>query len=123
MSLAELLVFGIVWGGLMSYFLMPLDDKISLEGTFSHVFIVSLKKLFFHKKAIFAFVLLVITVMSIWYYSLSAEEYDKLHGITGESADPHEQAIIYTISTIVYATLLYLFLAVRWTVRSVKAAK
>lgn len=121
MPFTEIVVFAIVWGGLMSYFLRPFDDKISMEGTFSRVFIVSLKKLLFHKKAVLAFLLLVITLASIWFYFLSAEEYAKLHAITRESAaDPQEQAIFYMISTVLYTALLYLISAVRWTVVSVK---
>ncbi|MBS8266334.1 hypothetical protein DYI25_18080 [Mesobacillus boroniphilus] len=124
MQFTEIVVFAIVWGGLMTYFLIPFDNKISIEGTFPKAFMVSLKKQVFHKKAILAFALLLVTLITIWSDFKSAVVYDILHGITRESAaDPQEQAIFYMISVMIYAALLYLFLAVRWTVKAVKAAK
>ncbi|WP_415816975.1 hypothetical protein [Mesobacillus thioparans] len=69
-----------------------------------------------HKKAILAFLLLLITILSIRSYFLSAEEYDRLHGITRKYDSP----VFYLISVVLYAAVLYLFLAIRWAFKSAK---
>jgi hypothetical protein len=122
MSLAELMVFGIVWGGLMVYFLTPFNNKISVEGdaqvTVSKAFKESLTKLILHKKAILALLLLVITLNFIWSYFISIDDYNKLHGVTSESGKP--QAIFNMISVTLYSATLYILLAVRRALKSKK---
>lgn len=118
MQLTAIVVFAIVWGGLMIYFLTPFHGKMERNpnDTFSKALQVSLARLILHKKAILALILLLVTLMSIRSYFISAEEYDRLHAITREAGDPG----FYMISVVLYAALLYLFLAVRWAMNSSK---
>ncbi|WP_226678474.1 hypothetical protein [Mesobacillus jeotgali] len=115
MSLAELLVFGIVWGGLMVYFLTPFNNKISSKGnskvTVSKAFKESLTRLILHKKAILALLMLIITLNFIWSYFISIDDHNKLHGVNSESVKP--QAILSMVSLTLYSVLLYILLAVR----------
>jgi uncharacterized membrane protein (UPF0182 family) len=119
LEFAELVVFGIVWGGLMVYFLTPFNNKISVEGnskvTVSKAFKESLTRLLLHKKAILALLMLIITLNFIWSYFISIDDHNKLHGVTSESSKP--QAIFYMISITLYALLLYILLAVRRTLK------
>lgn len=118
MQLTAIVVFAVVWGGLMVYFLTPFNDRYRLDGNvaFSKAFRVSLKRLILHKKAILALLLLLFTVMSIRSYFISAEEYDRMHGINREYDSP----VFYMISVILYAAILFLFLAIRWAVKTAK---
>ncbi|MBT2642767.1 hypothetical protein J7I80_11055 [Bacillus sp. ISL-41] len=118
MQFTAIVVFAIVWGGLMIYFLTPFHGKIERnpDDTFTKALKVSMARLILHKKAILAFLLLLVTLMNIRSYFISAEEYDRLHAITRESGNP----VIYMVSVVLYAALLYLLLAVRWAVKSAK---
>ena len=117
MRFTEIVVFAIVWGGLMIYFLTPNNNEIKSKEnskvTFSKAFKRSLTKLILHKKAIFALLLLTITLTYIWSYDLSIDEYNKLHGVASKSVKP--EAIFIMISVTLYGLLLYLLLAVRRT--------
>mgnify|MGYP005830105269 CR=1 FL=1 len=119
MSFVELMVFGIVWGGLMVYFLTPFNNKTNIERnskvTVSKAFKESLTRLILHKKAILALLLLIITLNFIWSYFISIDDYNKLHGVTSESGKP--QAIFYMISLTLYSVTLYILLAVRRAVK------
>lgn len=119
MSFVELMVFGIVWGGLMVYFLTPFNNKTNIEGnskvTVSKAFKESLTRLILHKKAILALLLLIITLNFIWSYFISIDDYNTLHGVTSESGKP--QAIFYMISLTLYSVTLYILLAVRRAVK------
>ncbi|MBT2637492.1 hypothetical protein [Bacillus sp. ISL-39] len=118
MQFTAIVVFAIVWGGLMIYFLTPFYGKVERNpnDSFAKALKVSLTRLILHKKAILAFLLLLVTLMSIRSYFISAEEYDRLHAITRESGNP----VLYMVSVVLYAALLYLLLAVRWAVKSAK---
>ncbi|WP_079504643.1 hypothetical protein [Mesobacillus jeotgali] len=116
MQFTALVVFAIVWGGLMIFFLTPVNDKGESYTTVTWK--VSLTRLILHKKAILAFALLLATLFSFWFYFESAEDYNQLHGITKESAEP--QVIFYMVSVVIYTIIIYLFLAVRWAIKSVK---
>lgn len=118
MQFTAIVVFAIVWGGLMIYFLTPFHSKIERnpDDTFTKAFQVSLTRLILHKKAILALLLLLVTLMSIRSYFISAEEYARLHAITRESGNP----VFYMVSVVLYAALIYLFLAGRWAVKSAK---
>ncbi|MFT9599397.1 hypothetical protein [Mesobacillus sp.] len=120
MSFVELVVFGIVWGGLMVYFLTPFNNKTNIEGnskvTVSKAFKESLTRLILHKKAILALLLLIITLNFIWSYFISIDDYNNLHGVTSESGKP--QAIFYMISLTLYSVTLYILLAVRRALKS-----
>jgi hypothetical protein len=126
MQFSEIVVFGIVWGGLMIYFLTPFNKVTSneIQGssdvTFSKVFQNSLTKLALHKKAILALLMLTITLIYIWMYYTSIEWYLKAHGEGEQSINPMEQAFYHMISIILYAAILYLFLAFRKTIKLLK---
>ena len=118
MQFTSIVVFAIVWGGLMIYFLTPFHGKIERNpnDTFVKALQISLARLIFHKKALLAFLLLLVTLMNIRSYFRSAEEYARLHAITRDAGDPG----FYMIIVVLYAALLYLFLAVRWAMKSSK---
>jgi hypothetical protein len=118
LQFTSIVVFAIVWGGLMIYFLTPFHGKIvrNPHDRFTKALQVSLARLILHKKAILAFLLLLVTLMSIRSYVISAEEYDRLHAINRETGDP----IFYMSGVVVYFAILYLFLAVRWALKSSK---
>lgn len=118
MQFTSIVVFAIVWGGLMIYFLTPFHSEMegNPDDPFSKALQVSLARFILHKKAILAFLLLLVTLMSIRSYFRSAEEYARLHAITREAGNPG----FYMISVVLYAALLYLLLAVKWAMKSVK---
>ncbi|MGV2941625.1 hypothetical protein AB5I83_18635 [Mesobacillus sp. LC4] len=118
MPFSALVVFAIVWGGLMVYFLTPFNGKMEsgADDPFFEALKVSFKRLIFHKKAILAFLLLMFTLLSIWSYFISTEEYARLHAMRSKAGD----SVFYMISVVLYAAFLYIILAVRWTVKSVK---
>lgn len=118
MPFSVIVVFAIVWGGLMVYFLTPFHGRIDRNphDTFAKALQISLARLILHKKAILAFLLLLVTLMSIRSYFVSAREYDELHAINRDSGDP----VLYMIGVVLYAAFLYLFLAVRWAMKSSK---
>lgn len=126
MQFSEIVVFGIVWGGLMIYFLTPFNVKTSIEIpasnglTFSKAFKDSLTKLVVHKKAILALLMLLVTLNYIWMYYTSIEWYFKAHGEFEQSINSMEQALYYMISILLYAAILYLFLAFRKTIALLK---
>jgi hypothetical protein len=126
MQFTEIVVFGIVWGGLMIYFLTPFNKKtvIEIQGstdvTFSKAFKDSLTSLILHKKAILALLMLMITLIYIWMYYTSIEWYFKAHGEVEKSVNPMDQAFYYMINIISYAAFLYLFLAIRKTIKLFK---
>ena len=118
MQFTSIVVFAIVWGSLMIYFLTPFHGKINKNphDTFAKALQISLARLILHKKALLAFLLLLVTLMSIRSFFMSAEGYDRLHAIHRDSGDP----VFYMSGVVVYATILYLFLAVRWAMKSSK---
>lgn len=126
MQFSEIVVFGIVWGGLMIYFLTPFNVKTSIEipasnnVTFSKAFKDSLTKLVAHKKAHLALLMLMLTLTYIWMYYTSIEWYFKSHGEVEQSINPMEQAFYSMISILLYAAILYLFLAFRKTITLLK---
>ncbi|MCM3667246.1 hypothetical protein M3204_22880 [Mesobacillus subterraneus] len=126
MQFSEIVFFGIVWGGLMIYFLTPFNKKTSIEiqestdVTFSKAFKNSLTKLLFHNKAILALLMLMITLIYIWMYYTSIEWYFRVHGEVVQSINPMERAFYYMISIILYTAFLYLFLAFRKTIKLLK---
>jgi hypothetical protein len=126
MQFSEIVVFGIVRGGLMIYFLTPFNKLTSIEiqgitdVTFSKAFKNSLTKLVLHKKAILALLMLIITLIYIWMYYTSIEWYIRVHGEVVQSINPMEQAIFNTINITLYTAILYLLLAFRKTIKLLK---
>ncbi|WP_226646840.1 hypothetical protein [Mesobacillus subterraneus] len=118
MPFSAIVVFAIVWGGLLVYFLTPFNGKMesSADAPFFEALKVGFKRLIFHKKAILAFLLLMFTLLSIWSYFISTEEYARLHAMRSKAGDP----VLYMSGVVLYAAFLYLFLAVRWAMKSSK---
>ncbi|MFO1446175.1 hypothetical protein KDN24_23825 [Bacillus sp. Bva_UNVM-123] len=111
-------VMALVCGILMIYFLTPLKREARIESqqhskmNFSIAFKKSLVKTTFHIKAIFAFLLLLLTLIAIWWYHVDLEWYNREHGIT-MLIDPTAQAFRYMIAVTAYAGLIYFLLIVR----------
>ena len=118
MSLPEIIVVGLIWGGLMIFFLMPfnLELQVMPKMSFSQVFKRNFINLLLHKKAILAFVMLIVTLHYFWQFYESIQVYQYIHGEDGfRIANPKEHAIYYMIGTCIYAILIYLLLVLRRT--------
>ena len=127
LQFSEIVVFGIVWGGLMIFFLTPFKRKANIEFkkttkvTFPNALKDSLIKIALHKKAILALIMLMITLNYTWSYHSQLEWYNNAHGGGEMSINPTKQAIYYMVSITIYAILLYLFLAFRRTLTLLKS--
>ena len=128
MQFTEIVVFGIVWGGVMIYFLTPFNRKTNVEfyedtnRTFTTVFISSLLGLIVHKKALLAFVMLGVTIFYTWSYYSSLEMYFQVHGGIEKTINPTKQAIFYTLSFFIYTLILCFLIAFKNTLRFLKEA-
>lgn len=126
MQITEIVVFGMIWGGVMIYFLTPFNRKTNVEfhgdknRTFKNVFIGSLLRLVFHKKAILAFVMLGATFFYIWSYYSSLEMYFQVHERIEKTIDPTKQAIFYTLSFFIYALIICFLIAFKNTLKVLK---
>ncbi|WP_043932640.1 hypothetical protein [Bacillus sp. EB01] len=122
----EIVIFGIVWGVLLIYFLTPFKSMMIFESqkdtklAFINVFKDSLIKIIKHKKAILALIMLIITLIYIWYYHSQLEWYNQAHGVEELSTKPKQHAIYYIVSVIVYSVILYIFVALRRTLILIK---
>ena len=126
MSLLEIIVIGLIWGGLMIYFLMPfnLEPQVMPNMTFSQAFKRNLIKLVLHKKAILGLVLLVVTLHYFWQYYGAIQVYQYLHGEEGFAiVNPKVHAIYYMVGTCIYAVLIYLLLVWRRTYKQLVKQK
>lgn len=125
MEFPEILVFAIVWGALMIYFLLPFSENNYLKieentkSTFLDLLKDSVVKITMHKKAIFAAIMLIITLIYIWSSHSQMEWYTNAHG--GElSYNPTQQAVSYMLNVVIYTMILYLFLVIRRTLMLLK---
>ena len=115
----------LVCGGLMIYFLTPTQGVASINSqqhskmSFAEALKASSIQTIFHKKAILAFLQLVITLIMIWQYHVDLEWYNSAHGVIS-STSPTKQAVLYMIAVTVYAVMIYLVLVVRGTIKRVK---
>ncbi|MCH1626727.1 hypothetical protein [Fredinandcohnia quinoae] len=114
MDHSGLLMMAIVWGVLYIYFLTPLPFQKSTETEqhsemkFGSALKLSVIKITFHRKAILAFILLLITLFVTWWSQVQNEIYNEIHGISLQTTP-----INYTVGTIVYAVIIYLLMVGR----------
>ncbi|WP_100333620.1 hypothetical protein [Bacillus alkalisoli] len=117
-----MLVLAIILGGLMIYFLTPMRNEIHKDfvQSASKSFTVAMKNSFilttFHKKAVFALLLFLITILVIWWSHIQTELYNVAHGIQPKII-PTNQAVSYIIGFTFYVFTIYLLLIIRRTIK------
>lgn len=120
-----IVVMALVCGGLLIFFLTPsqraanIDIQQNSKMSFAEALKASSIHTIFHKKAILAFLQLVITLIMIWQYYADLEWYNGAHGVIS-SINPTKQAVLYMIAVTVYAVMIYLVLVVRRTMKLIR---
>lgn len=116
MSYSEIGVMLLIYSGLLLYFLIPSLNELSCTNQqqsskrFTQVLKESLKKLSVHKKAIFALILLIFTLLFIWFNTKAADDHFNAHsGYPPISSN--FQAIYSMCGVMIYTIALYLLLA------------
>ncbi|MGE7838270.1 hypothetical protein ABE042_17540 [Viridibacillus arvi] len=125
MGYSEILVMLLVYSGLIVFFLVPFQSGLNLMNqeqrqiNFITVFKDSLIKIVFHKKSIFALILLIFTLFTIYLGYEGAEDHFNAH--SGYPPISTDLKAIYSMSAVlVYTVVLYLLIAF---VRTLKIAK
>ena len=128
MGVSEIFLMLFVYSGLILYFLIPFQKKINLRNqhqskpAFITVYMHSLRKMLFHKKAIFAFILLGFTLFMIWSGYAAAESHYNNH--SGYSPiNTNLEALYSMCGLLIYTVLLLLFLGFVRTIKIVKTAR
>ncbi|WP_078380773.1 hypothetical protein [Sutcliffiella halmapala] len=125
MVFSESSVLLLVYTGLIIFFLVPFQSDKSTKipqqslQTFKTVYKVSLMKMIFHKKAIFAFLLVIISLLFIWLGFSEADSHTNRHSGNPPISTKLE-AIINMSMMLVYTLILYLSLAL---IRALKIEK
>lgn len=111
----SMIVMGIVWGGLFVYLLVPFYVKTETHSkmTFVEALKDSFIKITFHKKALLALLLLVITLSVNWWSQAQDVIYNEMHGINAPTQSVNNLVII-----IVYALIIYLLVIGRRSIKS-----
>ena len=123
-----MLILAIILGGLMIYFLTPSQRKASedFRQAANKTFFVALKNSLImttlHRKAIFAVLLFLLSLIAIWWSHLQMEQYNIDHGIITQ-IKPTEQAISYIISSAFYAVIIYVSLVFVRTLKLLRSGK
>ncbi|MFY3790656.1 hypothetical protein ACOQFO_02890 [Ureibacillus sp. MALMAid1270] len=126
MQLHEIIIFGLVWGSLMIYFLTPFNQNVSADTkdqtiiTFSQAFKKSLIKVVLHKKAILTGILLISTITYFGFYFYSTTTYIKAHGESEFTKLPKVDDIYYLVGVCIYAVILYFCAALNWSGKYMK---
>lgn len=121
MGFSETVVLLMVYSGLMLFFLIPFQPVQSKnyernQLSFKSIFKDNLIELIFHKKAIFAFVLLGFMVITIWLGYAGAEWHYNAH--SGLPPVSNESEALYSISgAVLYTVVLVLFVGYVRTLR------
>ncbi|MBK3494996.1 hypothetical protein JFL43_09005 [Viridibacillus sp. YIM B01967] len=125
MGYPEIVVVLLVYSGLIAFFLIPFHGRMSLinyqqkQINFIAVFKDTLIKMIFHKKAIFALILLSFTLFSIWSSYEGAEYHFNAH--SGYPPISTDLKAIYSIcGVLLYTVVLYLLIAFVRTLKIVK---
>lgn len=116
MTFSEIIVFGVIWGALMLYFLTPFKSKRlqnKKDQSFKSAFWESLRSGITHKKVILAFVMLSSTLAYIWQYYVQLEWHIAAHGGSEMTFNPTTKAIYTVVGIIIYAVILYLLSALK----------
>ncbi|MFD1779207.1 hypothetical protein ACFSFW_11055 [Fredinandcohnia salidurans] len=107
MDYTSLIMMAIVWGGLLFYFLTPIKRNPETVAHGKINFLDALKYSFvnvtFHKKAILALTLIVVTIFVTSWSQQQTELYNEMHGINSQT-----QPINYTLGIVMYSILIYL---------------
>jgi len=121
-----IVVMALVCGGLMIFFLTPTQKGVNtgnfqqnVDMSFSEAFRASFIHTIFHKKALLAFLQLVITLIIIWQFHVDLEWYNGVHGVISSTA-PIKQAVLYMIAGTVYAVMICIVLVGRGTIKLIK---
>ena len=118
MQYSAIIVFAVVWGGLMYYFLTPFERNTlqsKKDNSFSRAFKASLLSGMKHKKVILAFVLLIGTLICIWLNYAQLEWHNAAHGGEETTFNPTTKAIYYIVAITIYTVMLYLLSAYKRT--------
>lgn len=121
MELHEIFIFGLIWGGLMFFFLTSFNEKQEKipNKTFSQVFKRNLLEVVLHKKAVLALILLVFTMHYFMEFYSSIQIYQLVHGEDGMMLkNPREHAVYYLVGVCIYTILIYLLSAFRKTYKA-----
>ncbi|MDI7741112.1 hypothetical protein QMK38_03780 [Lysinibacillus fusiformis] len=121
MELHEIFIFGLIWGGLMFFFLTSFNEKQEKmpNKTFSQVFKRNLLEVVLHKKAVLALILLVFTMHYFMEFYASIQIYQQVHGEDGMMLkNPREHAVYYLVGVCIYTILIYLLSAFRKTYKA-----
>ena len=128
MGYSEIVVVLLVYSGLVSFFLVPFQSEWNLIGQqqshikFGKVFKDSLISMVFHKKAIFALILLSFTLFIIWSIFQGAEYHFNAH--SGYPPISLELKATFSMgSLLVYTIVLSLLIAFMRTLKIVKNAR
>ena len=111
---SAIIVFAVIWGGLMFYFLTPIERNTlqSKKGiSFKKAFMASLLSGMKHKKIILAFVLLIGTLIGVWLNYAQLEWHNAAHGGGEMTFNPTTQAIYSIVAITIYTVMLYLLSA------------
>lgn len=125
MEVHEIFIFGLIWGGLMYFFLTPFNTEPQEipRKPFPQNFKRNLFEVVLHKKAILALILLVFTIHYFLEFYASVQIYQQIHGEDGmKLVNPREHAIYYIIGVCIYTILIYLLSAFRKTYRGFEKA-
>ena len=110
MQFSEIIVIGVIWGGLMFYFLTPFKSK-SLQNnknkSVRSALFASLLSVMMHKKAILAFAMLTITLVCVWLNYSQLKWHNDNHGGGEMAFNPITKAIYYMIGITIYTGILY----------------
>lgn len=128
MGYSEIVVMFLVYGGLITFFLVPFPKKVNSRNqqqsqiAYSTVIKDTFIRTIFHKKAIFALILLSFTLFSIWGGYAQAE-----YHINSHSGYPpistNQKAITSICSVFVYTIVIYLAIVLVKTQKIVKNAR
>ena len=107
MDFSSLFMMAFVWGVLLFYFLTPTHRKSEITQKGKIKFIHALKDSFvnvtFHKKAMLALSLLVVTLLVITWSHQQEVLYNEIHGIGAQT-----QSIYYTLGIVIFSVIIYL---------------
>lgn len=114
MDYTSLIMMAIVWGGLLTYLLAPIQRKSETLALGQINFVDALKQSFvnvtFHKKAILALILIVVTLFVTSWSQQQEELYNEIHGINSQT-----RPINYTLGIVIYSIIIYLLHIIGWT--------
>lgn len=114
MQFSEIIVIGVIWGGLMFYFLTPFKSKPlqrNKDDSFRDDFLASLFGGIKHKKFIFAFVMLIVTLVCVWLGYSQLKWHNDNHGGGEMTFNPTIKSIYYMVGITIYTGILYLLSA------------